>query len=46
VRYAIHASGDLVSWAAVQTNTLAGASTNFTVAAPNTLQFYRAQWVP
>jgi peptidoglycan/xylan/chitin deacetylase (PgdA/CDA1 family) len=46
VRYAIHSSGDLVNWSSVQTNTLVSPHTNFTVAAPDSLQFYRAQWVP
>jgi hypothetical protein len=46
VRYAIYSSGDLVNWAPVQTNILAGTYTNFTVTASNALQFYRAKWVP
>ena len=46
VRYAIYSSGDLVNWAPVQTNILAGTYTNFTVTASNALQFYHAKWVP
>jgi oligosaccharide reducing-end xylanase len=46
VSYAIYTSTDLVNWSPVQTNTLVSTYTNFTVDASNTLQFYRAQWVP
>jgi len=46
VGYAIYSSTDLVNWLPIQTNTMADTYTNFTVAAPNTVQFYRAQWVP
>lgn len=45
-RYVISASSDLVTWQPVLTNTLADTHTNFTLAAPPTLQFYRAQWLP
>jgi peptidoglycan/xylan/chitin deacetylase (PgdA/CDA1 family) len=45
-RYAVFSSMDLVNWSPVQTNTLVSTYTNLTVAAPMTLQFYRAQWVP
>jgi hypothetical protein len=45
-RYAIHASSDLASWSPVQTNTLTSPYTNFTVAAPDVVQFYRAQCIP
>lgn len=46
VRYAIHSSSNLVNWSPVQTNTLVNTYTNFTFAVSNSLQFYRAQWVP
>ncbi len=45
-RYVIYACTDLINWTPIQTNTLAGAFTNWTVAAPAALQFYRAQWAP
>ena len=45
-RYAIYSSSDLLNWSPTQTNRLLGGYTNLTVAAPPTLQFYRAQWVP
>jgi oligosaccharide reducing-end xylanase len=45
-RYAISGSSDLVNWAPVQTNILVGTSTNWSVAAPSALQFYRVQWAP
>ena len=46
VSYAIYASTDLTNWLPVQSNTLVGAYTNFTVDALNDWQFYRAQWLP
>jgi oligosaccharide reducing-end xylanase len=46
VSYAIYSSTDLVNWTPIQTNTLASTNTNFTIDASDTLQFYRAQWVP
>jgi oligosaccharide reducing-end xylanase len=45
-RYAIYGSTNLVNWAPVQTNILVGTSTNWSVAAPSALQFYRVQWAP
>ena len=44
--YAICASTDLINWLPVQSNTLAGTSTNFTVDAIAGCQFFRAQWSP
>jgi oligosaccharide reducing-end xylanase len=46
VSYAIYSSTNLINWLPVQTNTMADTYTNFTVAASNPVQFYRAQWVP
>jgi hypothetical protein len=45
-RYAIYESSNLVSWAPVQTNILLDTYTNWTVAAPTAIQFYRVQWAP
>lgn len=46
LRYAILASSNLVSWQYVQTNTLTSNSLSLTLAATNTMRFYRAQWLP
>ena len=46
VTYAICASTDLVNWLPIQSNTLVGPTTNFTVEALSDYQFFRAQWVP
>lgn len=45
-RYVVSASSDLVNWQPIQTNTLVDTHTNFTLPAPSSLQFYRAQWLP
>jgi len=44
--YAIYGSTDLLNWLPVQTNAMAGTYTNFTITTSNSMQFYRAQWVP
>ncbi len=44
--YVIASSSDLVNWLPVQTNLLLGASSNITVTAPSTMQFYRVQTAP
>jgi oligosaccharide reducing-end xylanase len=44
--YSISSSTDLISWLPLQTNMLSDTATNLTFTVPDTLQFYRAQWVP
>jgi hypothetical protein len=44
--YAIYSSTDLLNWFPIQTNMMGGTYTNFTVTPSNSMQFYRAQWVP
>jgi hypothetical protein len=46
LNYAIYSSADLINWSPRQTIALSDASTNITIPAPDTFQFYRAQWVP
>ena len=45
-RYLIQYSTNLLAWLPVQTNTLAGSSTNFIFAIPDAQRFYRASWAP
>jgi hypothetical protein len=44
--YAIQASGDLVTWVALQTNLLVGNSLRVALPAASGFRFYRAQWLP
>ena len=44
--YVICTSTDMATWLPIQTNTLIGTSTKFSVGATGTLQFYRAVWLP
>jgi len=44
--YAIYTSTDFANWFPIQSNTLTGTTTNFTVDAVNSPQFYRANWLP
>jgi len=46
VTYTVCSSTDLLSWLPIQSNTLVNTSTNLTVDATGTSQFYRAQWTP
>jgi hypothetical protein len=44
--YIIQSSTNLINWLSVQTNLLAGPSTNLLFSAPDKLRFYRAVWLP
>jgi oligosaccharide reducing-end xylanase len=44
--YAVCGSSDLVNWLPLQSNTLAGASTNISMDASSGMQFFRAVWLP
>ena len=46
VNYALYVSTDLLNWLPIQTNMMASTYTNFTITTSNSMQFYRAQWVP
>ena len=46
VTYTVCSSTDLLSWLPIQSNTLVNPTTNLTVDAAGTSQFYRAQWAP
>jgi hypothetical protein len=46
LRYAILSSSNLLNWQAIQTNTPATSSTQISVPVGNSVQFYRAQWLP
>jgi hypothetical protein len=46
VTYTVWSSTDLVSWLAIQSNTLVDTYTSVTVDATGAFQFYRAQWAP
>jgi len=45
-RYAILASGNLLNWQSIQTNTLASSPAHINLPATNSATFYRAQWLP
>ena len=44
--YTVYSSGDLVNWSPVLTNLMTSPSTNLTLPAPYSMQYYRAQWSP
>jgi len=46
VTYTVCSSTDLLSWSPVTSNTLVNTTTNLTVDATGTSQFFRAQWTP